>query len=48
MREVKEFPSGRDDVLAVRMDLESEQAMRGDVSTMVLLREQEGVVRLEM
>lgn len=48
VREVKEFPSGREDILAVRMDLESEQAMRGDVSAMVLLREQNGVVRLEM
>ena len=48
VRDVKEFPSGRPDILAVRMDLESEQAMRGDVSTMALLREQEGVVRLEM
>ena len=45
---VKEFPSGRPDILAVRLDLESEQAMRGDISTMVLLKEQEGVVRLEM
>lgn len=48
VREVKEFPSGRPDVLAVRMDLESDQAMRGDVSSMVLLKEQEGVIRLEM
>ena len=45
---MKEFPSGRPDVLAVRMDLESDQAMRGDVSSMVLLKEQEGVIRLEM
>ncbi len=29
VREVKEFPSGRPDILAVRLDLESEQAMRG-------------------
>lgn len=42
------IPSGRPDILAVRLDLESEQAMRGDISTMVLLKEQEGVVRLEM
>lgn len=48
IREVKEFPSGRPDVLAVRMDLESDQALRGDISTMQLLREQEGVIRLEM
>lgn len=40
VREVKEFPSGRPDILAVRLDLESEQAMRGDISTMVLLKEQ--------
>ena len=45
IREVKEFPSGRPDVLAVRMDLESDQALRGDISTMQLLREQEGVIR---
>lgn len=48
VREVKEFPSGRPDILAVRMDLESEQAMRGDVNAMQLLREKEGVIRLEM
>jgi putative Mg2+ transporter-C (MgtC) family protein len=48
VREVKEFPSGRDDILAVRMDLESEQAVRGDLSAMALLKETEGVVRLEM
>lgn len=48
VRDVKEFPSGRPDILAVRMDLESEQAMRGDISSMALLTEQEGVVRLEM
>ena len=48
VREIKEFPSGRPDVLAVRMDLESDQAMRGDLSSMVLLKEQEGVIRLEM
>ena len=48
VREVKEFPCGRSDVLAVRMDLESDQAMRGDVSTMELLREQNGIIRLEM
>ena len=48
MRDVKEFPSGRPDVLAVRMDLESEQAMREDLSCMHMLRDQEGVIRLEM
>lgn len=48
VREIKEFPSGRPDVLAVRMDLESEQALRGDISTIQLLREQESVIRLEM
>jgi hypothetical protein len=30
------------------MDLESEQAVRGDLSAMALLKETEGVVRLEM
>ena len=48
VREIKEFPSGRPDVLAVRMDLESDQALRGDISTIQLLREQESVIRLEM
>lgn len=48
VRELKEFPSGRPDVLAVRMDLESDQALRGDISTIQLLREQESVIRLEM
>ena len=48
VRDVKEFPSGRPDILAVRMDLESDQALRGDISSMALLKEQPGVVRLEM
>lgn len=48
VREIKEFPSGRPDVLAVRMDLESDQALRGDISTIQLLREQDSVIRLEM
>ncbi len=40
---------GRPDVLAVRMDLESDQAMRGIFpKVLVLLKEQEGVIRLEM
>ena len=29
VRDIKEFPSGRPDILAVRMDLESDQALRG-------------------
>ena len=48
IREVKEFPSGREDVLAVRMDLESDNALRGDVSAIKLLSEQPDVLRLEM
>ena len=48
IREVKEFPSGREDVLAVRMDLESDNALRGDVSAIRLLAEQPDVLRLEM
>ena len=48
VREVKEFPSGRPEVLAVRMDLESDQALRGDVSAIKLLSEQPDVLRLEM
>ena len=48
IREVKEFPSGRDDVLAVRIDLESDNALRGDVSAIRLLEEQVDVLRLEM
>ena len=48
VREVKEFPSGREGVLAVRMDLESEDARRGDVEAIALLRDRPGVIRLEM
>ena len=48
IREVKEFPSGREDVLAVRLDLESDNALRGDVSAIRLLVEQPDVLRLEM
>ena len=48
IREVKEFPSGREDVLAVRMDLEPDNALRGDVSAIRLLVEQPDVLRLEM
>ena len=48
IREVKEFPSGREDVLAVRLDLESDNALRGDVSAIKLLSEQPDVLRLEM
>ncbi|MCF0124109.1 MAG: MgtC/SapB family protein [Ruminiclostridium sp.] len=48
VRDVKEFPSGRPDVLAVRMDLESDKALREDITAMQLLRDQAGVIRLEM
>ena len=48
VRDVKEFPSGRPDVLAVRMDLESDTALREDITAMQLLRDQAGVIRLEM
>ena len=48
VREVKEFPSGREGVLAVQMDLESEDARRGDVEAIALLRDRPGVIRLEM
>ena len=48
VREVREFPSGRPEVLAVRMDLESDQAVRGDVSVIQLLSNLDGVIRLEM
>lgn len=48
IREVKEFPSGRPEVLAVRMDLESEQAVRGDVNAIQLMEELPSVIRLEM
>ena len=48
VREVKEFPSGREGILAVRMDLESEDARRGDVEAIAQLRDRPGVVRLEM
>lgn len=48
VRDVREFPSGRPNILAVRMDLESEQALRDDISILTLLREQDGVVRMEL
>lgn len=48
VREIKEFPAGRPDVLAVRMDLESDQATRGDLAAMQHLRELDSVIRLEL
>ena len=48
VREVKEYPSGRPDVLAVRMDLETDQALRDDVQVMNLMKDLDSVVRLEM
>ena len=48
VREVKEYPSGRPDVLAVRMDLETDQALRDDVQVMSLMKDLDSVVRLEM
>ncbi len=48
VREIKEFPSGRSDVLAVRMDLESDQALRDDIDAMKLMKELNSVIRLEM
>ena len=48
VREIKEFPSGRPDVLAVRMDLETDQALRDDLEAMKLMKELDSVVRLEM
>ena len=48
VRDVKEFPAGRPEILAVRMDLESDQAMRGDLDTLHLLNEQPSVLRLEV
>ena len=48
IREIKEFPSGRPDVLAVRMDLESDQALRDDLEAMKLMKDLDSVVRLEM
>lgn len=48
VREIKEFPAGRPEVLAVRMDLESDQATREDLTTMQRLRELDSVIRLEM
>lgn len=48
IREIKEFPSGRPDVLAVRMDLESDQALRDDIQVMQLMKDLDSVVRLEM
>ena len=48
IREVKEFPAGRPDVLAVRMDLESDQALRDDIEDMKHMKELDSVIRLEM
>ena len=48
VRDIKELPSGRPDVLAVRFDVESDLAYRGDVNTLSLLAEQESVLRLEL
>lgn len=48
VREIRELPSGRPEVLAVRFDVESEQAVRGDVPALALLAEKESVLRLEM
>ena len=44
VRDVREFPAGNPDVLAVRMDLESDQAVRGDVSVIQLLANLDGVI----
>lgn len=48
VRDIKELPSGRPEVLAVRFDVESDQAIRGDVSVLSLLGEMENVIRLEL
>lgn len=48
IREAKEFPSGREDVLAVRLDLESDQAMREDLQLLHHLQDLDSVIRLEM
>lgn len=48
VREVRELPSGRPEVLAVQMDVDSDQAMPDDLKAMQLLQEKEGVLRLEM
>ena len=48
VREIKEIPSGRPDVLAVRMDLETDQALRDDIVSMEGVRDLDSVIRLEM
>ncbi len=48
VRVVRELPSGREDVLAVQIDLDSDNAMPDDIHAMELLREQASVLRLEM
>jgi putative Mg2+ transporter-C (MgtC) family protein len=48
VREVRELPSGRPEVLAVQMDLDSDQAMANDLETMQQLQHQAGILRLEM
>lgn len=48
VRELKEYPSGRPDILAVRIDLESDQAVRGDAAAIKKMQEEDWVVRFEM
>ena len=48
IREIKEIPSGRPDVLAVRMDLETDQALRNDIESMEDMKDLDCVIRLEM
>lgn len=48
IREIKEIPSGRLDVLAVRMDLETDQALRNDIESMEDMKDLDCVIRLEM
>lgn len=48
VRDVRELPSGRPEVLAVQLDLDSEQAMPNDIKAMQLLQEQPGILRLEI
>lgn len=48
VRELKEYPSGRSNILAVRMDLESDRAAPGDAEAIKKMQEEPWILRFEM
>ncbi len=48
VHDLKEYPSGRENILAVRMDLESEKAARGDPDAIKKMQEEPWALRFEM